>query len=118
MHSEGVESTGHGYLNPGSPSNSLYGLGTKSNNPEASINIQLLFLILHEIKCLELLPHLLTNSKLIFMTSHICLMVNICWTKNTVDSYWKLIISENGAAQSPIIQAKYIQPIAANFASH
>lgn len=94
-------------------------LGTNSNNhwmALASINIQLLFLILHEIKCLELLPHLLTNSKLIFMTSHIRLMVSICWTKNIVGSYW--IISENGAAQSPIIQAKYTQPIAANFATH
>lgn len=35
-----------------------------------------------------------------------------------VDSYWKLIISKNGAAQSLIIQAKYIQPVAANFATH
>ena len=118
VHSQGVESTGHVYLNPGSPSKSLHGLGTNSNNLEASINIQFLFLILHEIKCLELLPYLLTNSKLIFMTSHIRLMVNICWTKNIVGSYWKLIISKNGAVQSPIIQAKYTQPIAANFATH
>lgn len=39
-------------------------------------------LIWHETKCLELLLHLLTNSKLIFVIkSHIHLAVNICWTK-------------------------------------
>lgn len=46
VHSEGVESTEHVYLNPGSPSKLLHGLGTNSNNLEASINIQFLFLIL------------------------------------------------------------------------